>query len=92
MLKIDGAYHLFTSEMVGEPMWLKMKIAHWISTDGKAFTRRSTLFESSGNYDGSDERAPAEIRRVTLNGQPARRTTAQGVPFGPGKTVTWQIS
>lgn len=36
--------------------------------------------------------APAEIRRVTLNGQPARRTTAQGVPFGPGKTVTWRIS
>ena len=57
ILKIDGAYHLFTSEMVGEPMWVKMKIAHWISTDGKAFTRRSTLFESSGNYDGSDERA-----------------------------------
>jgi alpha-glucosidase len=36
--------------------------------------------------------APAEIRRVTLNGQPARRTTPQGVPFGPGKTVTWRIS
>ena len=56
-MKIDGTYHFFTSEMVGEPMWVKMKIAHWISTDGKAFTRRSTLFESSGNYDGSDERA-----------------------------------
>ncbi|QGQ98325.1 hypothetical protein EHS13_27290 [Paenibacillus psychroresistens] len=57
IVKLDGVYHLFTSEMVGMPMWVKMRLAHWISDDRLHFRRQSTLFESSGNYDGTDPRA-----------------------------------
>jgi len=31
VLKLNGTYHLFTSEMVGDPHWVKMKLAHWTS-------------------------------------------------------------
>jgi hypothetical protein len=57
VVKQDGTYHLFTSEMVGLPKWVKMRLAHWTSTDRLHFTRQSTLYESSGNYDGTDPRA-----------------------------------
>src|SRR5580704_9478951 len=33
VLKLNGSYHLFTSEMVGDPHWVKMKLAHWVSQD-----------------------------------------------------------
>ena len=56
ILRPDG-YHLFTAEMVGDPHWVKMKHGHWLSTDGKNWKRINTLFESSGNFTGSDPRA-----------------------------------
>lgn len=56
-LKIDGAYHLFTSEMVGDPHWVKMKLAHWISLDRMHWQRVGTLLESSGDFTGKDPRA-----------------------------------
>ncbi len=56
-LKLDGAYHLFTSEMVGDPHWVKMKLAHWTSRDRLHWGRVSTLFESSGDFTGKDPRA-----------------------------------
>ena len=31
VLKLNGTYHLFTSEMVGDPHWVKMRLAHWVS-------------------------------------------------------------
>jgi hypothetical protein len=57
VLKLDGTYHLFTSEMVGDPHWVKMRLAHWMSDDRLRWKRVSTLFESSGDYTGKDQRA-----------------------------------
>jgi len=57
VLKISGTYHLFTSEMIGDPHWVKMKLAHWVSRDRLHWKRASTLFESSGDFTGKDPRA-----------------------------------
>jgi hypothetical protein len=56
-LKLEGVYHLFTSEMVGDPHWVKMRLAHWTSHDRLRWKRLSTLFESSGDFTGGDPRA-----------------------------------
>ena len=42
VLKLNGIYHLFTSEMVGDPHWVKMRLAHWTSTDRVHWKRPST--------------------------------------------------
>jgi hypothetical protein len=57
VLKIHGMYHLFTSEMVGDPHWVKMRLAHWVSRDRMHWDRRLTLMESSGDFTGKDQRA-----------------------------------
>lgn len=57
VLKIKGTYHLFTSEMVGDPHWVKMRLAHWTSPDRIHWTRLATLRESSGDFTGKDTRA-----------------------------------
>ena len=57
VIKLKGTYHLFTSEMVGDPHWVKMKLAHWVSSDRLHWTRESTLAESSGDFTGKDQRA-----------------------------------
>jgi hypothetical protein len=57
VVKIGRTYHLFTSEMVGDPIWVRMKLAHWRSNDRVHWTRVSTLFESSGEFAGQDPRA-----------------------------------
>jgi len=57
VLKIHGTYHLFTSEMVGDPHWVKMKLAHWVSRDRAHWQRLGTLLESSGDFTGKDPRA-----------------------------------
>ena len=57
VVKLNGTYHLFTSEMVGEPHWVKMRLAHWTSTDRLNWKRQSNLAESSGDYTGRDPRA-----------------------------------
>ena len=57
VLKLKNAYHLFTSEMVGEPHWVKMKLAHWSSPDRLRWTRVSTVAESTGDFTGKDPRA-----------------------------------
>ncbi len=56
-LKLNGIYHLFTSEMIDDPWWTKMRLAHWKSPDGKNWQRVSTLYESSGDFTGTDQRA-----------------------------------
>jgi hypothetical protein len=33
VVKVDGTYHLFTSEMVGDPIWVRMKLGYWTSRD-----------------------------------------------------------
>jgi len=57
VLKLQGVYHLFTSEMVGDPHWVKMRLAHWTSRDSLHWERVATLFESSGDFTGRDPRA-----------------------------------
>lgn len=57
VIKLNGTYHLFTSEMVGDPHWVKMKLAHWTSRDRLHWKRVSTMFESSGDFTGKDQRA-----------------------------------
>jgi hypothetical protein len=48
VVKLDGVYHLFATEMAGDPFWVKMRIAHWTSTDGMDWKRVSTIKETSG--------------------------------------------
>jgi hypothetical protein len=57
VLKLKGTYHLFTSEMTGDPHWVKMRLAHWVSHDRLHWKRFSTLLESSGDFTGKDPRA-----------------------------------
>jgi hypothetical protein len=57
VLKIKGCYHLFTSEMIGDPHWVKMRLAHWISSDRTHWARLATLYESNGDFSGKDSRA-----------------------------------
>jgi len=57
VVKIGRTYHLFTSELAGNPVWVRMKLGHWRSDDRLKWTRVSTIFESSGRFDGKDPRA-----------------------------------
>jgi hypothetical protein len=57
VVKLGSTYHLFTSEMVGDPHWVKMRLAHWRSKDRAHWKRVATLFESSGDFTGKDPRA-----------------------------------
>jgi len=57
VIKLDGAYYLFTTEMCGNPLWTKTRLALWKSEDGKDWIRQATLFESSGDFSGKDPRA-----------------------------------
>ena len=57
VIRVDNVYHLFTSEQYGNPKWVKMRLGHWISPDGENWIRMSTLYESSGDYTGTDRRA-----------------------------------
>jgi hypothetical protein len=57
VLKIKDTYHLFTSEMVGDPHWVKMRLGHWVSQDRTHWKRLGTLAESSGDFTGKDQRA-----------------------------------
>jgi hypothetical protein len=57
VVKVGNTYHLFTSEMVGDPHWVKMRLAQWTSADRVHWKRTATLYESSGDFTGSDPRA-----------------------------------
>ena len=57
VIKLDGTYHMFTAEMVGDPFWIKMKLAYWTSPDGVAWVRQSTIREGSGDFTGKDPRS-----------------------------------
>jgi hypothetical protein len=57
VVKLQGTYHLVTTEMRGEPASVKTKLAHWRSNDRLHWKRVSTLYESSGEFAGQDPRA-----------------------------------
>jgi hypothetical protein len=47
-VKAGDTYHLFVSEMCGDPFWTKMRLALWTSGDAVKWSRVSTLYETSG--------------------------------------------
>lgn len=57
VIELEGTYHLFTSEMVDRPLGVKMKFGYWKSSDRVHWKRISTLYESSGEYEGNDPRS-----------------------------------
>jgi hypothetical protein len=57
VVKVGGTYHLFTSEMAGDPVWVKMRLGHWTSRDRLKWKRAGTVAESSGEFEGKDPRA-----------------------------------
>src|SRR4051812_48229515 len=57
VVKVAGIYHLFTSEMVDDPIWVRMRLGHWTSADREHWTRVATIRESSGEFAGADPRA-----------------------------------
>jgi len=69
VLKIEGEYRLFTTEMCRVPVWTKTKLAYWKSKDGMRWERISTLFESSGNFDGTDIHACLWSPMPTFNSE-----------------------
>jgi len=72
VVKSGGTYHLFTSEMVGDPFWVKMKLGYWTSTDRLHWKRLATLFESSGEFAGKDPRAALWAPMPVYDGQEGR--------------------
>jgi hypothetical protein len=56
-VKVNGVYHLFTSEMAGDPVWVRMRLGHWSSPDRRQWTRVETVRESTGEFEGRDLRA-----------------------------------
>jgi len=53
----DGIFHLFTTELVSEPIWVLTEFAHWVSSDGLSWSRQSTVLRSSGDFTGEDSLA-----------------------------------
>ncbi len=57
VVKVNGTYHLFTSEMVDDPIWVRMRLGYWTSPDREHWTRVATVRESSAEFAGADPRA-----------------------------------
>ena len=57
VVKVNGTYHLFTSEMYQSPVWVKMRLGYWVSRDKMNWKRVGTIRESSGDFTGKDPRA-----------------------------------
>lgn len=56
-VKVGGVYHLFTSEMVDDPIWVRMRLGYWTSPDRVHWTRVATVRKSSAEFTGADVRA-----------------------------------
>jgi hypothetical protein len=57
VVKVSGTYHLFTSEMIGDPIWVRMRLGYWTSPDRLHWKRVATIRESSAEFAGADPRA-----------------------------------
>lgn len=66
-IRYNGEYHLFTTEMIGNPLWTDTRLAHWRSPDGNHWERIGTLFESTGDFTGEDHRAALWSPMVTYD-------------------------
>ena len=57
VFKHKGIYHMFASEEIGDPYWVKMRFGHWTSPDRVKWTRQDTISETSGVQNGIDLKA-----------------------------------
>jgi len=57
VVRVGDAYHLITSEMVGDPLWVNMRTGHWSSMDGLTWKRIGTLRQSDGDFTGKSQYA-----------------------------------
>lgn len=57
VIQLNGYYHLFTAEMLGEPKFVKMALGYWKSKDGVDWKRIKSIFESDGDFTGTSPRA-----------------------------------
>ena len=57
VVKHQEKYHLFVTELAGDPKGIRTRLAHWSSREGLRWSRVSTLLESGGSMDGTDRRA-----------------------------------
>jgi hypothetical protein len=55
--KINGTYHIFTTEPYADPHWTNTRLAHWTSPDGLEWNREGHVMQSSGDYTGTDQKA-----------------------------------
>src|SRR4051812_11621141 len=90
---LDGTYHLFVSEMHGDPKWTRTRLAHWTSRDGFSFSRQSTLFESSGDFTGADPRAALFLPIAVFDEQLNRWTLFYSAfRSAPNRKDAWLIN
>lgn len=67
-LRSCGAWHIFMTEMVGDPHWIATRLGHWTSPDGLCgWTRVGTVMEGSADTSGTDERSHLDAPMVVLN-------------------------
>jgi hypothetical protein len=52
VIKIDGTYHMFVAELAGDPLWVRLRLAHWCSGDAVHWKRAATIKETSGKPRG----------------------------------------
>ncbi|KAA6342462.1 hypothetical protein EZS27_009792 [termite gut metagenome] len=57
VVKVGNTYHWITAEMVGDPLWVNMRLGHWTSFNGIDWQRQSTICSSDGDYTGTSQRA-----------------------------------
>ena len=92
-VKIGDTYHLFTSEMIDDPMWVRMKFGYWTSRDRLHWTRAATVRESSAEFAGKDPRA-ALWSPLPVWDEDARRWNLFYVAYhaAPGDSTTFMLN
>ena len=85
VVKVGGVYQLFTSEMVGDPQWVKMKLGRWTTATACNGSAQELCMNRAASL-------PARIREP-LSGRRCRSTTtpkSAGIsftsPIGPRPT------
>ena len=71
VVKVGKTYHLFTSEMAGDPHWVKMRLAHWTSTDRVHWKRLATLLRVERRFHGQRSARGAVVADACLRPEPS---------------------
>ena len=72
VVKVGDAYHMITAEMAGDPYWVNMRLGHWTSKDGLAWSRIGTIRQSDGDYTGTSQRSSVWGPMVVFNDEDNR--------------------